>query len=399
MKTRHIKDRILQIITYFSSSIGVFVLGAILFFVISRGVHLIDFRLITSNYHPLVYNASSDVISGQNFTPPSSLHSTIYFSTKWGVGFQDSTNKEGEKVVMIAYVDPNSPFTNLHNTYEADTYVAITSGQAFNYALLDNDVMVLGRYQAATVQQLFDQGSQILSLSTQYGGGGIRASLLTTLYLIVFSLIIAVPLGIASALYLHEFAPQNRITSAMRSMIELLTGVPSVIYGLMGAAVFIPLTQFFFQANGGNILSGSLTLATIILPTIIRSTEEALKTVPSDWRKASLALGANDMKTTFAIVVPSALPGIVSGVLLGIGRIVGESAAIIYAIGTTISDRVSILGSSTPLSVHIWSVMAGEAPNFALASAISFLILMLVLILNLLVLFLSRKMKKFQEVK
>ncbi len=393
------KDRILRLLTMLSSSIGVFTLGAILFFVFSKGLHLVNWDLLTSNYYPTVYNTSSSPLEATHFDPPSNLNNSIYFSSRWGVGFQDDTNKEGGNIIVIAYVDPNSPFLVLKDNFQDNQLIAITSGQELSYAILDQEVTVLGRYGAQNAAMQFDQASQITSMSTQYSGGGIRSSLITTFYLIGLSLFIAIPFGIFTALYLNEFAKKNRWTQILRSMIEVLTGVPSIIYGLLGAAVFIPFTQYFFHANGGNILAGALTLATIILPIIIRSTEEALKTVPIDLRKASLALGANDMNTTFKVIVPSALPGIISGILLGIGRIVGESAALIYAIGTTINDKVSLTGTSTPLSVHIWSVMAGEAPNFAMASAISIIILFVVLVLNILVKLLSRKLNRFNEVK
>lgn len=177
-------------------------------------------------------------------------------------------------------------------------------------------------------------------------------------------------------------------------MIEVLTGVPSIIYGLMGLAVFVPLTVKYTDATSANILSGSLTLAVILLPVIIRSTEESLKVVPDDFRNASLALGANHTQTTFNVVLPSALPGILTGTILAIGRIIGESAALIFAIGTAIKDDISIFGKSTTLSVHIWSLMKDEPANIELASTISLIILIIVLILNISVKLISKRFIK-----
>lgn len=163
----------------------------------------------------------------------------------------------------------------------------------------------------------------------------------------------------------------------------MLTGVPSIIFGLLGAAVFVPFVSSLTAADGGNLISGSLTLAVIILPVIISSTEETLKTIPNAYREASLALGATKSQTTFRVVLKTAIPGILSAVLLSVGRIIGESAALIYAIGTSIKDQIIITEKSTSLAVHIWTIMNAEVPNFELASAISIIILILVLFLSL----------------
>src|SRR5690554_3283180 len=155
----------------------------------------------------------------------------------------------------------------------------------------------------------------------------------------------------------------------------------------MGAAVFIPFTTQLFENDDmkrGSVIAGALTLVVIILPVVIKSTESALDVVPKSYRDASLALGANKTQTTFKIMLPNALPGILSAALLSIGRIIGESAALIYAMGTIIGDKVSLTGRSTSLAVHIWTVMSGEVPNVALASTIAIIILVVVLSLNLL---------------
>ena len=175
--------------------------------------------------------------------------------------------------------------------------------------------------------------------------------------------------------------------------IETLTGVPSIVYGLMGVSVLFPITRAF-GATTTNILLGSLTMAIILLPTIIRSTEEALLVVPNSLRDASLSLGANQSQTIFKVVLPCAVPGILTGVLLSIGRVIGESAALIYTMGTFINDSPTLLSQGTSLAVHIWSVMSGEQPNFELASAISIIILIFVLCLNIIVKLLSKRLNK-----
>ena len=161
----------------------------------------------------------------------------------------------------------------------------------------------------------------------------------------------------------------------------------------MGVSVLFPITAAM-GAKTTNILLGALTMAIILLPTIIRSTEEALRVVPQGLRDASLSLGASQTQTIFKITLPCAMPGILSGILLSIGRVVGESAALIYTMGTFINDQPGLLKQGTSLAVHIWSVMSGEQPNFELACAISIIILIFVLILNLTVKLLSRRLQK-----
>ena len=179
----------------------------------------------------------------------------------------------------------------------------------------------------------------------------------------------------------------------LRSGIETLTGVPSIVFGLMGVTVLFPVTQVF-GATTTSILLGGLTMAIILLPTIIRSTEEALLVVPQHLRDASLSVGANQSQTIFKIVLPCAVPGILTGVLLGIGRVIGESAALIYTMGTFINDSPTLLSQGTSLAVQIWSIMSGEQPNYELACAISIIILVFVLILNFAVKVISKRFSK-----
>jgi phosphate transport system permease protein len=239
-----------------------------------------------------------------------------------------------------------------------------------------------------------DSSNSIYEIEVITQGGGIGGSVITTLWLIGLTLIIAIPLGLGAALYLNEFAPKNQFTRAIRSLIETLTGVPSIIFGLLGVAIFIPLTVALTDATGGNLISGALTLSVILLPVVIRTTEESLKVVPDDYRQGSLALGASKAQTTFKLIVPNALPGIIASILLGIGRIVGESAALIFAIGTVVKDEITITGKSTSLAVHIYSMMTDEPANIELSSTIAIIILAIVLVLNLLIKLISTQVMK-----
>ena len=212
--------------------------------------------------------------------------------------------------------------------------------------------------------------------------------------MILITLILAIPIGVATAIYFNEFAKNSKFTRVIRSLVDMLTGVPSIIYGLLGAAVFIPLLNSTGLTAGGSILSGALTMAVILLPTISKSTEEALKIIPNDLRQGSLALGANQTQTIFKVVLPNATPGILTGVLLGIGRIMGESAALIFAVGAVTKDVVSLTERSSTLAVHIWVIMGGEAPNFELASAIAIIMLIVVFVINLIVKVFAKRLQK-----
>lgn len=408
-----IKDTIVRTVTYIASFVSVLVLGAILIFVLIEGAPLLSFDIIfgdnQNTYMPgmkLAYTADD---SNFEYTPKSGE----YYSSRYGIAFKDAKTLEGLPVIKISYIAPESPFTMAITTgNQAGEQFSMEVGNVFLSGILlwgddyleENGSINLGAksipYQVVEGAESFveklDRTFYVSNISPVKLGGGIRGSIVTTLYLIVLTLLIALPVGIATALYMHELAPQNKFTDFLRSLIDMLTGVPSIIYGLMGAAFFIPLAQNLFsnQINSGSIISGAMTLSVIVLPVIIRSTESALDVVPKDYKLASLALGANETQTIFKVMLPNALPGILSASLLAIGRIMGESAALIFAIGTVIADDISIFGQGTSLAVHIWASMASENPNFALASTISIILLAVVLSLNLFIKFITYKFMK-----
>lgn len=181
--------------------------------------------------------------------------------------------------------------------------------------------------------------------------GGIMPAILGTFYLTVGAISIALPLGIASAVYLAEYARGGRFTRLIRIGINCLAGVPSVVFGLFGLAFFVIFLKF-----GSSILSGSLTLAILILPTIIGASEEALKAVPQTFREASLALGISKWSTILRIVLPNALPGILTGSILGLGRAAGETAPIMFTAATFYTARLpsSIFDEVMALPYHIY---------------------------------------------
>ncbi len=203
-------------------------------------------------------------------------------------------------------------------------------------------------------------------------------ALINTLLVMLLTLIIALPISISAAIYLSEYAKGGRIVKVIRMTAETLSGIPSIVYGLFGYIFFSTFLHF-----GYSILSGSLTLAIMILPIVMRTTEEALMEVPLSLREGSYALGAGKLRTIFRVVIPSALPSILSGVILAVGRIVGETAALIYTAGSATNIASSLLSSGRTLSVHMYALMS-EGLHMEEARATSAVLLVLVLFINLL---------------
>lgn len=385
-------DKILDILTYVAASVGVIVLSLIVVFVLKNGLGLLNFDLVTNDYHAKFYNGGiEEIVAFSETEKPDYLTDTDFYSAKWGLALTDDLDREGKAIIVVSYIAEDSPLNYMYDKNNLDNHdFKLEVGNIVTSIKYENKESSLSIYGASMMISALDEEVVFREMVFSSLGGGIRGSLITTLYTILLTLVIAMPIGVFSAIYLNEFAGNNRFTKTIRSMIEMLTGVPSIIFGLFGLTVFVPLTVSLTPADGANIISGSLTLAVILLPVIIRSTEESLKIVPEDFRFASLALGANKTQTTFKVVLPSAIPGILTATLLSIGRVIGESAALIFAIGTSIKDEISIFGKSTTLAVHIWSLMTDEPANIELASTISIIILIIVLILNVLLKLLSK---------
>lgn len=214
-------------------------------------------------------------------------------------------------------------------------------------------------------------------------------SIVTTVYMILLSLLVSAPIGIFCAVYLVEYAKRgNKFVKFIRITTETLSGIPSIVYGLFGLLFFVT-----FLKMGFSILAGSLTLSIMILPLIIRATEEALKSVPDIYREGSFGLGATRLRTVFIIVLPSAIPGILAGIILSIGRIVGETAALIYTAGTVAKIPENLGSSARTLSIHMYSLSSeGLHTNEAYATAV--VLLITVLLINLLANFIANKFKR-----
>lgn len=209
------------------------------------------------------------------------------------------------------------------------------------------------------------------------GEDGLIPMIISTLYIIVLALAIAAPLGILSAIYLVEYAKQGILVKGIRFSIECLASIPSIIYGLFGLIFFVTICGFSWS-----LLSGALTVSIMILPTIIRTVEESLKTVPQIYREGSLGLGATKLRTIMKVVIPSSISGIVTALILSVGRIIGETAAILLTAGMVARIPNSIMDSGRTLSVHLY-YLAKEGISFEKAYATATVLLIVVLILNL----------------
>lgn len=214
-------------------------------------------------------------------------------------------------------------------------------------------------------------------------------AMINTLEMTLFSLLFAVPLGIGAAVYLVEYASKgSKLVKVVRITAETLTGIPSIIYGLFGMLFFVTYLHW-----GYSMLAGAATLAIMVLPVIMRTTEEALLCVPDTYREGSFGLGAGRLRTVFRIVLPSAMPGILSGIILAVGRIVGETAALIYTAGTVADLAPNLMASGRTLAVHMYSLSReGLHTNEAYATGV--VLLVIVLLINGVSTLIARKFTK-----
>lgn len=234
---------------------------------------------------------------------------------------------------------------------------------------------------------------QLVSSQTSYIKGtiGILPNILNTLYIILVAMVIVLPLGVGAAIYLTEYATNHKVVAIIEFATETLTGIPSIIFGLVGMLFFL---QKLGLAPG--ILAGGLTLVVMILPTIVRTTQESLKTVPQSYREGALGLGAGKWHMVRTVVLPNAIDGIVTGCILAVGRIVGESAALLYTagFGLVLNNFFSSLeSSSASLTVALY-VYASERGETDVAFAIATILMVLTLVINLSASLVGRKLKK-----
>lgn len=277
------------------------------------------------------------------------------------------------------------PLTVLPNAFSAASVQALstrngavalsTQKDVYEATQMGNPVEVLEVYRVVRGPNLtYDY----LVEPTQESGrfGGIGSIIINTLSMIVLTTVIAAPLGIGAAVYLVEYAKKGRLTAIIRSGIDVLASIPSIIFGLFGLLVFVQLMGWSFS-----LISGTLTVALMILPTIIRTSEEAIRSVDQRLREASMGMGATKMETIWRVVLPSALNGITTGIILAMGRALGETAALLYTIGSSTAIATGLFSGSRVLALHIMLTI-NEGQSFDKAFASAFVLIVMVLAIN-----------------
>ena len=252
-------------------------------------------------------------------------------------------------------------------------------------------IIILG-ILVAFLSFILYKGIPVLSWSFIFGkpseiqaGGGVGPQLFNSFYILILSLLFSIPVAVGAGVYLAEYAGNNRLTDIIRLSTESLATVPSIVLGLFGMIIFVNMLGMGFS-----IIGGALTLMLLNLPVLVRVTEDAVKTVPAHYREASLALGATKWQTIWRVVLPSALPGIITGITLTAGRALGETAILIFTAGTTVSRHMpdfDVTAAGETLAVHLWYVMAvGLVPDrIEIANGIGALLVLTILLLNLIV--------------
>lgn len=373
-KKRQISDFICRGLIYLSTGLTVAILFVILGFVLYKGLPGINIRFLTRQWD----DKTTIVSIAPNENISNSSDDNYVSSLGITIGLE-------EDEIVITKIDKNSPVkeaANLkNNVYSLKTHDIISKVDDIK---LEN----ISVSEAANVLNNITVDSKI---KVTRPGGGIIPMLISTVYIIVISLCIAAPIGICSAIYLNEYAKPGKVLRLIRFAIQNLAGIPSIIYGLFGMLVFVRLLKMEYS-----ILAGSLTLSILLLPTIISTTEEALKEIPKAYRESSYGLGATKLQTISKIILPGALPGILVAVILSIGRIVGESAALIWTAGTVAQIPKALVGSkagAATLTTKLYWVIK-ETGNLAEACSIAIVLIVLIIILNVISKAITRRFLK-----
>ncbi|MDF2869513.1 MAG: pstA [Anaerocolumna sp.] len=362
-KNRKMQDGVLRGVIYLAAAVTVSILLIIVGFIVYKGAPGINFNFLTRSWDDkttfvnVALQADKADTGKEGYIP--SLGITV---------------KEGEKNLVIVKIDKNSPVKdalNLKNSpyslKKTDEITKIGSDNTEDLSFAD-------------AVQLLKDSEGTLRLKVVRPGGGIIPMLVSTIYIILLSLVISGPIGIGAAIYLNEYAKPGRVLGIIRFAIQNLAGIPSIIYGLFGMLLFVQVLKMQYS-----ILAGSLTLSILLLPTIISTTEEALKEIPRSYREGSYGLGATKLQTIGRIILPGALPGILVAVILSIGRIVGESAALIFTAGTIAQIPEGLVGgksSAATLTTKMYWLIK-ESGDLSAASSIAVILLILIVLLNI----------------
>ncbi|MCL2560427.1 MAG: phosphate ABC transporter permease PstA [Turicibacter sp.] len=381
MQKRRISDIIVTALIWLAAAATAGILVIIVGFIFSNGWSLISPEFLTRDA-----NDTLRIVHFESEAPATfSIDDEALIIDGAGLTLeQDETYG-----IRISNVTSNSPArTALDN---ADEVFPIRRGQVLEGVNADR---IDGTTSLSEIATMFE-GYTAFTLRVRQLGGGIFPMLVSTLMLIFTTLLIATPISLLAAIYMVEYAKQGRVVNTIRFAIEILSGLPSVVHGLFGMLFFAGMLGL-----GRSILTAALTMTILLMPIMIRATEEALKTVPMSYREASLGLGANKIQTIRKVVLPSALPGITVGIILAIGRIVGESAALLFTLGTfarlpqsPVSGNLSIFEAGATMTLRAF-IEVQEFGNIEMASAIGIVILVIVFTLNMFSKFITRKFGK-----
>ena len=399
LKSRKRKDIAKAVCNWIFGLASLAMLVWIVVYIVMGGSSYLSWDFITGDYHSKTITYKSDSSFSLHdygtYTDTYAKEGSA-FSSKYGVSFETGKDLKQNDVVYLVHIENGSPFLKLidldGNAFDngEKTYVEslIVKKEDGSYK------SVLSNASSEDFASALDSSISIYDLTLSTLGGGIRGSLLVTLSLIGLTLLFLLPLGIGAAVYLSLYAKGGKTTALIRNLIDVTSGIPSIIFGLAGALIFIPFASGITGGNGGNLISGALTLTVMLLPVVVKTMEEAIRAVPKSYMDASLALGASKTETVFKIVIPNAMSGILTSSLLSIGRIVGESAALVFAMGATIGEGVSLTSGYSTLAVHIWNILSGEKPAYGEACAIAIIIMITVLILNISIKLITYRMEK-----
>lgn len=343
--SRKTKDALTRGAVYFSAAFTVMILVVIIGYIVIKGFSGLSWGFLTRDWSDeTTYVYTEAVIDPEELAAGEIA----------GLGV---TLEEAEDGCLVTAVAGDSVLKSAVNP-KGQTYT-VKKGDYLTKANLEED----GR----------------LRIRVTRPGGGIVPMVVTTIYMVLLALAVAGPVGILAAVYLMEYARPGKLMTGIHFAIENLAGIPSIIFGLFGNMFFVKVCGMQYS-----ILAGALTVAIILLPTIITTTEESLKTVPRTYRESSLGLGATKLQTVSRVVLPNALPGILVAILLSIGRIVGESAALLLTAGTVAAIPTTLVGSSASaatLTIKMYTLMK-EENDLTTACAIGIVLLAIIIVLN-----------------
>lgn len=372
MISRRWKDNIVKAGIYICAAFSVVILAVIVGFILIKGIPKLSIDFLTHNYED---KTTYVTVTGKAVAGNGILGDKLVSDT---YGITLGVTDEGllvEKIAGNSLLKSGVDGTGAVYGIKKDDIITKLGSLSVDRELKDNIDKDELLQKAVKVLDTEDN----LRIKVVRKGGGIWPMIVTTLYMIGLSLIIAGPIGILAAVYLNEYAKKGKMITLIHFAIENLAGIPSIIYGLFGSLVFVQMMKLQYS-----LLAGALTISIILLPTIISTTEETLKTIPKTYRESSLGLGATKLQTVTRIVLPNAISGILVAVLLSIGRIVGESAALLLTAGTVSQIPSRLMGNSASgatLTIKAYMLMK-EENDLSTACGIGVILLAIVILLN-----------------